>query len=215
MAESPTESRKPLTVALPKGRVLDAALGALRQAGLELELDASGRVLRHDSAAGTVILMRNADVPTYVDLGVADVGVVGKDVLMESGSRIYEPVDLGFAACRLSLIRPVGQSSPVRRVASKYPRVTERYLASLGSHAEVVALKGNVELACLTGLADAVVDVVETGSTLAANDLEEVDVIARSSARFVVNRAALKLRAAELKPLIARLRLVASGRPPN
>jgi ATP phosphoribosyltransferase len=153
-----------------------------------------------------VLVMRNADVPTYVELGVADVGVVGKDVLHESGSRIYEPVDLGFAACRMSLIRPAGAGGVVRRVASKYPRVTARYLARIGSAAEVVPLKGNVELAALTGLADAVVDVVETGATLAANDLEEVDLILRSTARFVVNRAALKLRAAELKPLIARLR---------
>jgi ATP phosphoribosyltransferase len=199
-------SGRPLTVALPKGRVLESALAALRAAGLDLRLDGGDRVLRHQGEAGTVLIMRNADVPTYVDLGVADVGVVGKDVLLESGSRVYEPVDLRFAACRLSLIRPVGARGRVRRVATKYPRVTVRYLASLGSDAEVVPLKGNVELACLSGLADAVVDVVETGATLAANDLEEVDLILRSSARFVVNRAALKLRAHELKPLIARLR---------
>lgn len=199
-------SPRPLVVALPKGRVLDDALAALRSAGLDLRLDGGDRVLRHTARAGTVIVMRNADVPTYVDLGVADVGVVGKDVLLESGSRIYEPVDLGFAACRMSLIRPLGARGVVRRVATKYPRVTASYLARVGSTAEVVDLKGNVELACLTGLADAVVDIVETGSTLAANELEEVDLILRSSARFVVNRAALKLRAAELKPLIARLR---------
>lgn len=201
-----TDAGRPLTVALPKGRVLDLALDALRSAGLDLRLDGGDRVLRHHGEAGTVIVMRNADVPTYVDLGVADVGVVGKDVLLESGSRVYEPVDLRFAGCRLSLIRPVGAGGRVRRVATKYPRVTARYLARLGSDAEVVALKGNVELACLTGLADAVVDVVETGATLAANDLEEVDLILRSTARFVVNRAALKLRAAELRPLIERLR---------
>jgi ATP phosphoribosyltransferase len=205
------EPARPLTVALPKGRVLDAALEALRAAGLELRLDAGERVLRHAGPDGTVIVMRNADVPTYVDLGVADVGVVGKDVLLESGSRIYEPVDLGFAACRMSLIRPVGARGVVRRVATKYPRVTAAYLARVGSAAEVVELKGNVELACLTGLADAVVDIVETGATLSANDLEEVDLLLRSSARFVVNRAALKLRAAELKPLIARLRQGAAG----
>lgn len=197
---------RPLTVALPKGRVLDQALAALRDAGLALELAGGARVLRHDAAGGTVLVMRNADVPTYVDLGVADVGVVGKDVLLESGSRVYEPVDLGFATCRMSLIRPLGARGVVRRVATKYPRVTAQYLTRVGSTAEVVALKGNVELACLTGLADAVVDIVETGSTLVANELEEVDLILRSSARFVVNRAALKLRARELKPLIARLR---------
>lgn len=196
---------RPLVVALPKGRVLDASVRALHAAGLEVRLE-PGRVLRHEGPGATVLLMRNGDVPTYVGLGVAEVGVVGKDVLLESGSRIYEPVDLGFANCRMSLIRPLGERGVVRRVASKYPRVTAAYLARVGSDAEVVQLAGNVELACLTGLADAVVDVVETGETLAANGLGEVDVLLRSSARFVVNRAALKLRAAELKPLIARLR---------
>lgn len=208
----PEPTPRPLTVALPKGRVLESALAALREAGLDLRVDGGARVLRHAAPGGTVIVMRNADVPTYVDLGVADVGVVGKDVLLESGSRVYEPVDLGFAACRMSLIRPRGAQGVVRRVATKYPAVTSAYLARIGSVAEVVALKGNVELACLTGLADAVVDVVETGATLAANELEEVDLILRSSARFVVNRAALKLRAAELAPLIGRLRAGAAGR---
>ena len=195
-----------LTLALPKGRVLAEALAALRTAGLRLELSPDERALRHDGPDGSVLVMRNADVPTYVELGVADAGVVGRDVLLEAGSRLYAPVDLGFAACRLSLIRPIGATAPVRRVASKYPRVTADYLRRMGSPAEVVELAGNVELACLSGLADAVVDVVQTGATLRANDLEEVDVIARSSARLVVNRAALKLKTERLRPLIQALR---------
>ena len=197
---------RPLVVALPKGRVLQASLEALRGAGLDVRLSTGARVMRHEGPEATVLLMRNGDVPTYVALGVADVGVVGKDVLLESGSPVYEPVDLGFAACRLSLIRRGGDRGVVRRVASKYPRVTAEWLAGIGSDAEVVPLSGNVELACLTGLADAVVDVVETGGTLAANGLEEVEVLVRSTARFVANRAALKLRAEELKPLVERLR---------
>ena len=136
----------------------------------------------------------------------ADAGVVGKDVLLESGRSVYEPVDLGFARCRLSLIRPLGASGPVRRVATKYPRVTRDYLRRRGQSAEVVKLAGNVELACLAGLADAVVDIVETGTTLRANDLEELEVILYSSARFVVNRAALKLKGERLRPLIEALR---------
>lgn len=200
------EAGRPLVVALPKGRVLEPSLEALRRAGLDVRLVPGERVLRHEGPEATVLLMRNGDVPTYVGLGVADVGVVGKDVLLESGSAVYEPVDLGFARCRLSLIRPQGARSIVRRVASKYPRLTSAWLARVGSDAEVVPLAGNVELACLTGLADAVVDVVETGGTLRANGLEEVEVLARSSARFVANRAALKLRAARLKPLVERLR---------
>ena len=200
-----------LTLALPKGRVMQEALNVLRSAGLHLELPSDDRALRFDAGDAELIVMRNADVPTYVDLGVADAGVVGKDVLAEAGSTLYEPVDLRFAGCRLSLIRPRGASGPVSRVASKYPRLTGEYLRRLGSSAEVVRLAGNVELACLSGLADAVVDVVQTGATLTANDLEEVDVLMRSSARFVVNRAALKLKAERLRPLIVALRDVSGA----
>lgn len=200
-----------LTLALPKGRVMQEALNVLRAAGLRLELPGDDRALRFAAGDAELIVMRNADVATYVDLGVADAGVVGKDVLAEAGSALYEPVDLRFAACRLSLIRPRGASGAVARVASKYPRLTAEYLRRLGSSAEVVRLAGNVELACLSGLADAVVDVVQTGATLEANDLEEVDVILRSSARFVVNRAALKLKAERLRPLILALRDVSGA----
>jgi ATP phosphoribosyltransferase len=200
-----------LTLALPKGRVLQQSLELLRRAGLRLELSTDERSLRHRGEDVQVIEMRNADVPVYVELGVADAGIVGKDVLLESGSRLYEPVDLVFAACRLSLIRPDGDSRTIRRVASKYPRITASYLRGLGSSAEVIRLTGNVELACLTGLADAVVDVVETGATLRANGLQEVDVIMRSSARFVVNRAALKLKGERLRPLIEGMRSVREG----
>jgi ATP phosphoribosyltransferase len=199
-------SAGPLVLALPKGRVMEESLAVLRAAGLRLEPPSAARALRYDAGDAVVIEMRNHDVPTYVDLGVADAGVVGKDVLLESGSRLVEPVDLGFAACRLSLIRPRGATGTIQRVASKYPRLTAEYLRRVGSGAEVVKLAGNVELACLTGLADAVVDVVQTGATLSANALEEVDVLVRSTARFVVNRAALKLKHDALRPLIESLR---------
>ena len=195
-----------LVLALPKGRVKDESLAAFRAAGLALGDGVADRALRYDAGDAVVIEMRNADVPTYVELGVADAGVVGKDVLLEAGARLVEPVDLGFAACRLSLIRPRGARGTVERVASKYPRLTGAYLRRVGSSAEVVKLSGNVELACLTGLADAVVDVVQTGATLAANDLEEVDVLLRSTARFVVNRASLKLKGDSLRALIEALR---------
>ena len=195
-----------LTLALPKGRVMEQSLEVLRAAGLRLDTGTGARALRYDAGDATIIEMRNADVPTYVELGVADAGVVGKDVLLESGSQLVEPVDLGFAACRLSLIRPRGATGTIQRVASKYPRLTGDYLRRVGSGAEVVKLSGNVELACVSGLADAVVDVVQTGATLVANDLEEVDVLLHSSARFVVNRAALKLKHETLRPLIEALR---------
>ena len=195
-----------LTLALPKGRVMTESLTLLRAAGLSLLPPPGTRALQYDAGDARIIEMRNTDVPTYVDLGVADAGVVGKDVLLESGRSVYEPVDLGFARCRLSLIRPLGATGPVRRVATKYPRTTRDFLRRRGLNAEVIKLAGNVELACLAGLADAVVDIVETGSTLRANDLEELEVILYSSARLVVNRAALKLKGERLRPLIDALR---------
>ena len=196
----------PLTLALPKGRIMEEAVELLAAAGLPLSLPPASRALRHEFDGVTVLELRNADVPVYVDLGVADAGIVGKDVLTESGRTVYEPVDLRFARCRLSLIREIGAQGPVTRVGTKYPRAARAYLQARGIPAEVVKLSGNIELAALTGLADAVIDLVQTGGTLRANRLEEVEVLFESSARFVVNRGALKLRQAELRPLIARLR---------
>jgi ATP phosphoribosyltransferase len=202
----------PLTLALPKGRIMAESFDALARAGLRLQRPERPRTLRYDAGDAYVIEMRNADVPVYVELGVAEAGIVGKDVLLEAGSRVYEPVDLGLAVCRLSLIRKRGARGTIERVATKYPRLTRDYLRRIGSGAEVVRLTGNVELACLSGLADAVVDVVQTGATLAANDLEEVDMLLRSSARLVVNRAALKLRGDLLRPLIESLRRLPGAR---
>jgi ATP phosphoribosyltransferase len=181
-------------------------MALLQEAGLNLTLANNSRALRHESADATMFELRNSDVPTYVELGIADAGIVGKDVLLESQSNVYEPVDLGFARCRMSLIRARGDSGPITRVASKYPNVAANYLQRTGSTAEVIKLAGNVELACLTGLADAVVDIVETGSTLRANHLEELTVLFHSSARLIVNRTSLKFKDAQLRPLIANLR---------
>ena len=196
-----------LTLALPKGRVMEKGLAIFQRAGLKIVVADSSRALRYDAGDVILIEMRNRDIPTYVELGVADAGGVGKDVLSEMESRLFAPVDLGFAACRLSLIRKRGDIGDLYRVASKYPNLAAEYLSRIGSNAEVIKLAGNVELACITGLADAVVDIVETGSTLQDNDLVEIDVILRSSARFVVNRAALKLKADSLRPLIANLKM--------
>ncbi|WP_027481720.1 ATP phosphoribosyltransferase [Deinococcus pimensis] len=199
-----------LTLALPKGRLFSTAVDLLAEAGLEVRAPEKSRALRHhfeDAHGGVTLLeLRNQDVPTYVDLGVADAGIVGKDVLLEAGRDVYEPLDLGFERCRLSLIRERGATSPILRVATKYPLLAARYLEDRGLAAEVVKLSGNIELAALTGLADAVVDIVQTGSTLVANDLVEVETILHSSARLVVNRTALKLKRARLRPLIQRLR---------
>ncbi len=196
----------PITLALPKGRIFEESIELLARAGLPLSLPEKSRALQWKMGHVTLLELRNQDVPVYVDLGIADAGIVGKDVLAESGRSIYEPLDLNFSHCRLSLIREVGATGPVHRVASKYPRLSAAYLSGRGLSAEIVRLSGNIELAALTGLADAVVDLVQTGSTLKANNLEELDVILRSSARLVVNRTALKLKRSELRPLIANLR---------
>ncbi|UBV43392.1 ATP phosphoribosyltransferase [Deinococcus taeanensis] len=206
MTPAPARGADHLTLALPKGRILEDAIALLSQAGLPLTLPEKSRALRHEFPGVTVLELRNQDVPVYVDLGVADAGIVGKDVLIESGRTVYEPVDLRFAGCRLSLIREVGAGGDIARVGTKYPRAARAYLNARGIPAEIVKLSGNIELACLTGLADAVVDLVQTGSTLRANNLEEVDVLFHSTARLIVNRAALKIRRARLRPLIEQLR---------
>ncbi|GAA6756447.1 ATP phosphoribosyltransferase [Thermus thalpophilus] len=199
--------RYALTVALPKGRMFQEAYEALRRAGLPLPPIRDARALLHGEEGGVALLeLRNKDVPVYVDLGIAEIGVVGKDILLDSGRDLYEPVDLGFGACRLSLIRRPGDTSPIRRIATKYPSFTARLLRERGWVADVVELTGNIELAAVTGLADAVVDVVQTGATLKAAGLVEVEILAHSTARLVVNRQALKLKRSLIKPLIAKLR---------
>ena len=201
-----------LTVALPKGRMFREAYEVLKRAGLDLPEVEGERTLLHGKEGGVALLeLRNKDVPIYVDLGIAEIGVVGKDVLLDSGRDLFEPVDLGFGACRLSLIRRPGDTGPIRRVATKYPNFTARLLKERGWAADVVELSGNIELAAVTGLADAVVDVVQTGATLRAAGLVEVEVLAHSTARLVVNRQALKLKRALLKPLIQRLRELAGS----
>ena len=202
----------PLTLALPKGRIFEEGVALFSRAGLPISPPEKSRALQWRMEHVTLLELRNQDVPVYVDLGIADMGIVGKDVLAESGRAVYEPLDLGFSRCRLSLIREVGASGPITRVASKYPNLTRRYLLERGLLAEVVKLSGNIELAALTGLADAVVDLVQTGGTLKANNLEELEVLLYSSARLVVNRTALKLKRDTLRPLIERLReLTAEG----
>src|SRR5690625_2368011 len=125
-----------LTLALPKGRVLERSVELLKSAGLRVDVSSGDRRLRHEGGDALVIEMRNVDVPTYVELGVADAGIVGKDVLVEAGSKLFEPVDLRFAACRLSLIRPGGETHRIRRVASKHPRTSAEYPRRPGRNAE-------------------------------------------------------------------------------
>jgi len=213
----------PLTLALPKGRLLDPALALLEGMGITgLEAD-SRRLLFADPAAGLrFILLKPADVPTYVEYGAADLGIVGKDILLEQEPDVYEPVDLGFGFCRLVVAEPRElweRDDPAKwswvRVATKYPRLTERYFSTRGIQVEMVRLDGSIELAPLVGLAERIVDLVQSGETLRANGLVEVAEILTSTARLIVNRASLKTAHARVSALIHAMRQEVSAAPPR
>jgi ATP phosphoribosyltransferase len=200
-----------LTLALSKGRILDDALPMLRAAGIEVEADDSRKlILATNRADLRVVLVRASDVPTYVQQGGADLGVAGLDVLLEHGGQgLYQPLDLGIARCRLSVAtrddfdyaNAVRQGSRIR-VATKYVGLARDHFADKGVHVDLIKLYGSMELAPLTGLADAIVDLVSSGNTLKANHLVEVECIREISARLIVNQAALKLKREPLRQLI-------------
>lgn len=187
-----------LTIALTKGRILKETLPLLARAGIEpLEDIASSRRLVFDTSREGVrlVVIRGSDVPTYVRHGAADVGVVGKDMLLEHGAEgLYEPLDLGIARCRLMTAGPVGwRPGPARvRVATKFTNIARRHFAARGVHAEVIKLYGAMELAPIMNLADLIVDIVDTGNTLRANGMEPLEEIAAISSRLVVNKAAMR-----------------------
>jgi ATP phosphoribosyltransferase len=198
-----------LTVALSKGKLLAGATELFRRAGLPFP-EEPGRRLVVDLDGLRFLFVKDADVPTYVEYGVADCGIAGKDVLLEAGSDVYEPLDLRFGRCRLVVARPRGAQVDARssalRVATKYPRVAAAYFLERGVSVEVVRLAGSVELAPGLGLSDCIVDVVETGGTLEANGLEPMEEVAASSARFIVNRASYHAHRGPVAELMARLR---------
>ena len=202
-----------LTLALSKGRIFDETLPLLRAAGIEvLEDPEKSRklILATNQPDVRVVLVRASDVPTYVQYGGADLGVTGKDTLIEHGSQgLYTPLDLGIAKCRVSVAVRANfdYASAVRqgarlRVATKYVSIARDFFAAKGVHVDMIKLYGSMELAPLTGLADAIVDLVSTGNTLKANQLIEVERIMDISARLVVNQASLKLKQAPLRRLI-------------
>ena len=203
-----------LTIALSKGKLIESALDLFRRAGYEtagLSGESRRLVFVCEEIDITFLIVRPSDVPTYVEYGGADAGIVGKDVLLEQDSDVYEPLDLGFGACRISVAALKGEGLRDRlsskiRVATKYPKITERFFNQRGLPVEIIKLYGSIELAPVVGLADRIVDLVETGSTLKAHDLVEVDVIAQSTARLIVNRASLRLKHEPLMELIRRLR---------
>lgn len=203
-----------VTVALSKGKLLAPTLALFKQAGLTHErISSESRrlVFRCPKSDTTLLIVRPSDVPTYVEYGAADVGVVGKDMLLEQDCDVYEPLDLKFGECRISVAALRGQEQRERlsskiRVATKYPNITERYFNQKGIPVEIIKLYGSIELAPIVGLADRIVDLVSSGRTLKANNLVEVDVIARSTARLIVNRASLKMKHSSITELIAKLK---------
>ncbi len=201
-----------LTVALPKGRLMKQAAELFGRAGRDIsEVLGDSRRLRFDldDAGLTVLAVKPSDVPTYVEYGVADAGVAGRDVLAEAGRDLYEMLDLGIGVCRLSVAEPV-ESEPDRggalRVATKYPECARRHFLARGRPVEIIKLYGSVELAVMCGLADRIVDLVETGETLRQNHLVETDTILEVSARLVVNRASLKTRREAVDELLGQLK---------
>ena len=202
-----------ITLALSKGRIFDETLPLLKAAGIEvLEDPEKSRklILATSNPQVRVVLVRASDVPTYVEHGGADLGVTGKDTLIEHGGQgLYQPLDLNISRCRVSVAvrADFDYASAVRqgsrlKVATKYTRIAREFFASKGVHVDLIKLYGSMELAPLTGLADAIVDLVSTGNTLKANHLVEVERIMDISARLVVNQASLKLKQAAIRPII-------------
>lgn len=193
-------SKPTLTIAISKGRIFEDAMPLLAAAGIRptVDPDKSRKLILPTSREDVQLLViRATDVPTYVEYGAADLGIAGKDVLVEYGAEgLYEPLDLGIAKCRLMTAARVGSQYDGQRirVATKYVNTAQRYFAKLGVQAEIIKLYGSMELAPLVGLADCIVDLVDTGNTLKANGLEPRDLIMEVSSRLVVNKAAMKMK---------------------
>ena len=200
-----------VTIAVSKGRILDQSLPLLAKMGIEpVEDPNSSRKLIFPTNVENIklIIIRATDVPTYVEYGAADMGIAGKDVLMEyDGDGLYEPLDLGICRCRLSLAGPA--ETPLiqgrTRIATKYVNTTRDYFASLGKQVEIIKLYGSMELAPVLGLSDLIVDLVESGKTLKANGLVEMEKICDISSRLVVNKASMKMKHDAIKSLVARM----------
>ena len=209
-----------LAIALSKGKLLEPALALFKRVGLapkDVSPDSRRLIFEHPASGTTLMIIRPSDVPTYVEYGAVDAGIVGADVLMEQATDVYEPLDLKFGSCRLAVAAPEsavkrnGRHGARLRVATNYPNLTERYFTQQGIPIEIIKLYGSVELAPLVGLADRIVDLVSSGATLRAHNLVIVDVITESTARLIVNRASLKLKHKRVNGLIEALRAGLQG----
>jgi len=207
-----------LTIAVSKGRIYEEALPLLAEAGITpIDDPKKSRKLILDTTRDDVklIIIRATDVPTFVEYGAADLGIAGKDVLLEHGAEsLYEPLDLGIAGCRLMTAARVDAPAINGRirVATKYVKTAQRYFADLGVQAEIIKLYGSMELAPLVGLADCIVDLVDTGNTLKANGLEPRELITHITSRLVVNKAAMKMKHEAIQALINQLEITLAQR---
>jgi ATP phosphoribosyltransferase len=210
-----------LTIAVSKGRIYEEALPLLAEAGITpIDDPKKSRKLILETTRPDVqlVIIRATDVPTFVEYGAADLGIAGKDVLMEHDSdSIYEPLDLGIAGCRLMTATRVNTTlgSGRIRVATKYVKTAHQYFADLGVQAEIIKLYGSMELAPLVGLADCIVDLVDTGNTLKANGLEPRELITNITSRLIVNKAAMKMKHEPIQALIDQLEITLSKRTPS
>ena len=200
-----------LKIAITKGRLLDKSVELFEGAGLDCSpIKDPGRRLVHSlpNYPLDAVLAKAPDVITYVEHGVCDLGIVGKDTILEKGGSFYEVLDLGFGRCRFALAVKQGSdffgTYKTRRVASKYPEVTRAFFAQKGMDVDIIKIEGSVELAPILGLADAIVDIVETGATLRENGLVPIEDVAQVSARLIVNTASMKLHKAEISDFIRR-----------
>lgn len=213
-----------LTVALPKGKLFAPAarlLAGLGYAAEGLSEDSRRLVLANDAARVRFIITKTADLPTYVEYGAADIGIIGKDVLVEENKDVYELLDLKFGLCRMVVAVPEALRREKladyahMRVATKYPGTAERFFRDAGIQMEIIKLNGSIELAPMVGLAEVIVDLVETGSTLRANKLVEVATINQATARFIANRVSFKMKFERINRLTEELRrLVEKGSNP-
>jgi ATP phosphoribosyltransferase len=216
MHDSLTEPGGPLKIAVPRGALMNEVLGLLDQIGIDTTgVRSDSRSLVFDGGEVTLVTMRPYDVPTYVEAGAADLGITGKDVLLEQNDRgVFELLDLKVGLCRMVLATRKGDDGPsehqrrlgMMRIATKYPQIAEAYFEGKGRQVEVVEVKGSIELAPLVGLADGIVDLVATGRTLVENNLEEREQIVTCTARLVANEVAYRLRSEEVDSLTSRLR---------
>ena len=207
-----------LNVALPKGRLGNQVYERLAKVGYECEgiLGGDRRLMFENAQAGIrYFLVKPSDVATYVERGAADVGIVGKDVLLESGAEVFELLDLGLGKCRMAVAAKNGfveDKTAVLRVATKYPKIAKQYFNSKNRDIEIIKLNGSIELAPLFGLSDVIVDIVETGSTLKENDLSVIREIMDISARFIANKAAYRFKQQEIERITERLSMAGEAK---